>query len=411
LKILFVVGSFPLLSETFILNQITGLLRRGHDVHIHALSRAEAGVVHPDVAAHRLLERTTFAHDLPRSRLLRPLEAVRLAAGSLRARNVPALAKTLDVFRFGQRALSLRLLYDALPLLGSPPYDVIHCHFGMNGVRGVALRAAGVLEGRIVTSFHGGDVNKNREGRRRQYEPLFRDCDLFTTNTVYTMERAESLGCPREKIALLPVGVDLSRYRPDEGGDIRTGGEILLTVGRLVEKKGHAYSIRAFARVLESHPDLHYRIAGEGPLRGELESQARELGIAEHVDFLGGVTQDQVPELLAECDVFVLPSVTAADGDREGQALVLQEAQAMMKPVVSTLHNGIPEGVRDSETGFLVPEKDPDALAEKLIFLLDHPATRREMGRRGRRLVESQFDIEKLNDRLVELYTRLLERP
>ncbi len=115
----------------------------------------------------------------------------------------------------------------------------------------------------------------------------------------------------------------------------------------------------------------------------------------------------QVAELYRSSHLFLLPSVTAGDGDMEGQGLVLQEAQAAGLPVVSTRHNGIPEGVRDGETGFLVPERDPAALAERLTYLVEHPEVWPAMGHAGRALVEAEFDIEILNDHLVDIYRSL----
>jgi colanic acid/amylovoran biosynthesis glycosyltransferase len=120
------------------------------------------------------------------------------------------------------------------------------------------------------------------------------------------------------------------------------------------------------------------------------------------------MTQDEVRELYADSHIFILSSVTAANGDREGQGLVLQEAQAMGLPVLSTLHNGIPDGVLDGESGFLVPEKDADALAEKLTYLIENPENWPEMGLAGRKFVEERYDINKLNDRLVKIYEQIL---
>jgi colanic acid/amylovoran biosynthesis glycosyltransferase len=113
-------------------------------------------------------------------------------------------------------------------------------------------------------------------------------------------------------------------------------------------------------------------------------------------------------KLFQEADIFVLTSVKATDGDMEGQGLVLQEAQAVGLPVLSTLHNGIPEGVIDGKSGFLVPERDVDALTERLQYLIEHPELWPEMGRCGRKFVEVKYDIKMLNSKLVRIYDALL---
>ena len=128
-----------------------------------------------------------------------------------------------------------------------------------------------------------------------------------------------------------------------------------------------------------------------------------------YVKFLGAVEQNEVLNLYQKAHIFILPSVTASNGDREGQALVLQEAQATGLPVVSTLHNGIPEGVLDGKSGFLVPERDVNALAERLNYLIEHPELWPKMGFAGRKFVEEKYDIKKLTQQLVEIYQNLIK--
>jgi colanic acid/amylovoran biosynthesis glycosyltransferase len=141
--------------------------------------------------------------------------------------------------------------------------------------------------------------------------------------------------------------------------------------------------------------------------RGRLHALIQELGLEASIELLGARDSNEVREYLDNSDIFVLPSVTAGNGDTEGFGIVNVEAQAAGIPVVSTNHNGIPEGVDVNRSAFLVPERDPVALAERLKFLMDHPERWPEMGRAGRRFVEQRFDIEKLNDELIDLYAQL----
>lgn len=182
----------------------------------------------------------------------------------------------------------------------------------------------------------------------------------------------------------------------------------MITVGRLVEKKGIEYAIASVAKVAKKYPNILYRIVGDGALRASLEAQILELGISDCVQLLGWMTQEQVRQLYTDSHIFILSSVTAANGDREGQGLVLQEAQAMGLPVLSTLHNGIPEGVLDRKSGFLVPERDADALAEKLSYLIENPEVWPAMGKAGREYVEERYNIKHLNEQLIELYQNLI---
>jgi colanic acid/amylovoran biosynthesis glycosyltransferase len=160
---------------------------------------------------------------------------------------------------------------------------------------------------------------------------------------------------------------------------------------------------------LKKYPYIEYKIAGDGHLKNALQKLIEDLKVSNNVKLLGWQRQDQVIELLRESDILLAPSVTSQNGDREGIPVAIVEALAGGLPVLSTLHSGISEAVQNGESGFLVPERDADALAEKLEYLIEHSELWPEMGRKGRSYVEEHYDIEKLNDRLVEIYQRLLE--
>ncbi len=408
MKIAFIVSAFPTLSETFILNQITGLIDRGHEVDIFAGYNPNEEKTHPAVEKYQLMEHVYY-FNMPVNKIKRVLKGVGLLV--MNFRKAPArLLRTLNVFKYGKDALSLRLLYAVIPFLGKEQkYDIIHCHFGPNGSLGVLLYEIGAVKGKIITTFHGYDVNVIKQND--PYSHLFRLGHLFTVNTNFTKEKAIELGGPPEKILKLPVGLPLDTFHFKQRV-IQPGNDIkILTVARLVEKKGLEYSIRAVAKIVGEHPDwsIRYLIAGSGPLEGKLKSLISELEIGNRVKLLGPCTQNEIKKLYQESHIFILSSVTAENGDREGQALVLQEAQAVGLPVLSTLHNGIPEGILDGKSGFLVPERDVDALAERLEYLIEHPEIWPEMGKAGRKFVEEHYDINKLNNRLVEIYQKLLD--
>jgi len=408
MRIAFIVGIFPALSETFILNQITGLIDRGHEVDIYARRPGDTSKIHPEVHKYKLLQRTSYDVSIPHNLFKRFLKAVWLIIANFHKAPFVIL-RCLNVFKYRRQSLSLRLLYMVLPYIGKKPYDIIHCHFGPCGISGMMLRDIGAIKGKLITSFHGYDVNTvpNINGTDF-YKSLFAKCELYTVNTRFTADKAIALGCPKEKIIRLPVGFKIYKYcfKPR---NISPGDTIkILTVARLVEKKGIEFSVRAVANVTKNYPNLEYHIVGDGPLRKSIEMLIEQLGVQDKVNLIGWRTQDEIRNLYLDAHIFVLSSVTASDGDKEGQGLVIQEAQASGLPVISTLHNGIPEGVLDGKSGFLVPERDVDALAERLVHLIEHPEIWPKMGRAGRAYVEANYDIDKLNDRLVEIYTRFL---
>jgi colanic acid/amylovoran biosynthesis glycosyltransferase len=309
-------------------------------------------------------------------------------------------------------AASLRLLYASTPhtLKRRKVYDIAHCHFGQNGILALALRELDLLHARrIITTFHGHDVYVDvPRFSSKLRRLLFENGNAFTVNSSYTLDNVIALGGRKQDICKLPVGLDVDKFEFQPS--VRNSGEPvrILTVGRLVEKKGIEYAIRAIAQLKDDF-DVMYRIVGGGPLRKQLEQLVGQLGIADDVTFLGALPQAAVREQYQWAHLFTLPSVTASDGDREGQGLVLQEAQVCGLPVVTTRHNGLPDGVKEGESAILVPERDTDALANALQTLVRQESSWPEMGRAGRTFVEENYDIEVLNDRLVSLYRDLLD--
>ena len=410
MRIAVIVNDFPTLCETFIQNEVTGMIEAGHEVDVLAHTSREAGEDHPDVARYRLRDRVHLLLRPPPSAVARIAQGARLMLRSL-PRHPGPLLRSLDVFRHGRKALSLQLLHLLASFAPRGPYDLIHAQFGPNGELAVLLRHLGLHRGPIVVSFHGFDASRwvvtHGPGC---YEKLFSEDVLVMPVSGYLAGRLEKLGCPSEKIQIHHTGVKLEEFplaerEPAVGGPVK-----LLSIGRFVEKKGLEYGIRAVARVRRERPDrkIVYRIVGDGELAGDLMRLIERLGLNDCVELLGPRSHREIPSLLRESDVFLLPSVRSAEGDEEGIPVSLMEAMATGLPVVSTLHAGIPELVEEGVSGFLAPERDEETLARRIIDLVDHPERWPEMGRQGRRKVEAEHDSDVLNDRLEATYLRLL---
>mgnify|MGYP001799902610 CR=1 FL=1 len=408
MKVAFLLRKFPVLSETFILDQIVGLIEQGVQVDVYALFRGDDRQIHPLVESYHLLDRTRFPKvACSSSAVLRLVRAPRLFWLSDTA-SLWFQIKSLNGFKYKQQALFLNLLYLTSIFNGNQSYDIIHCHFGMYGLLGVDLRDLGLIHGKVVTSFHGMDIHVYpKQHGPHVYRRLFEQGDLFTVNSAFTKNCLIKLGCPENKIAKLPVGLRTELY--GTGHRRHTDHVVqLLTVARLIEKKGVEYGIRAVCRLHKQFPAICYTIVGEGPLRDSLTQLIHELHATDYIHLVGTCNQEELRQRYARTDIFLLPSVTAANGDMEGQGLVLQEAQASGVPVVSTWHNGIPEGILADRSGFLVPERDIEALAERLAYLVTHPKRRQQMGDVGRAFVQRCFDVRHLNHQLLALYTELL---
>jgi colanic acid/amylovoran biosynthesis glycosyltransferase len=411
MKINVYVSAFPVLSETFILNQITGLIDRGHEVHIVAGRAGETDVVHADVKAYNLMDRLSFSGDsyrlMPVNKAARLIKALRMFVFS---NTVPRmlLLRALNIFRYGKDALTLNLFYRAFHERQKRfDADIAHCHFGQNGELVARLKHLGATRAAVVTTFHGHDLSRDLTATaRNHYRYVFEVGSLCLPVSAHWQQKLESSGCRPERIQVHRMGIDTQGLA--DAREARPAWLSLLSVARFVEKKGLTYAISAFARVAGRFPEARYSIIGDGPLRDELLAQVQAAGLQDRVQLLAPMDGDGVRQALATAGLFLLPSVTAADGDKEGIPVVLMEAMACGLPVVSTFHSGIPELVDDRLTGFLVPERDVNSLAECLTKLLSDAQLAQQMGAAGRLKIRQEFDITMLNDRLVELFEAVL---
>lgn len=366
MRIAFLLERFPVLSETFVTTQMRGLQRAGHAIDVVAQERPRAGEpVHDEVARSALVDRTHYAD-------------VRLTPDSL----------------------------DPVPSIPLAPghHDVLHAHFGPSARRFVFAR--GQADAPLVVTFHGYDFSAEPCARgRAMYETLFATADLVTFNCEHARLALDTLGCPAHKLVRLrmPVVVDEFAFRARR---LRHREVVrILTVGRLVEKKGHVDALRAIAEAARVVP-LRYDVVGGGPLAERLAALVRELRLERVVRLHGARDSTHVRRLLDGAHLFLLASAEAADGDSEGTPVALLEAQACGLPVVSTLHAGIPEVVVDGCSGLLVPEHDPRALADALLRLMRDNASWPALGARGRAHVEQRFDVVPCTRTLLGVYAR-----
>ena len=403
--------SKPWLIDILGIGSLSSVLKQnGHEVDIFAQFNPGEEKVHQDIETYHLMER--IRTNIPSSKLMCVFKALYLLIMSFHKAPL-AILKSLNLFRYGKKALSLRIFYTILAFIGKKDtYDIIHCHFGPNGIIGVLLKESGI-NGKIVTTFHAHDISAFIASRGANvYHELFAKGDLFMPICNHGRSRLIELGCNEDKLTIHHMGINLRKFSFRGRRTQRDDTVNIVTVGRLVEKKGIGYAIRAVASIIHAHPDLdiRYRIAGDGPLKTKLQVLVSELNAEEQIRLLGWLEGNEVKRLMIDSDIFVLPSVTSQGGDTEGIPVVLMEALAMGIPVISTYHSGIPELIQDGKSGFLVPERDADALAEKLQHLIRHPELWSEMGRFGRKFVEENYDIKRLNQQLAEIYQGCLAR-
>lgn len=401
MRIAVLVFHFPSLSQTFVLNQIAGLIERGHEVDVYAREPDPGSTVHPDVEKYQLIERTTYI-DIPKKRAARWKPALRIIARRLFTHPRMVLG-ALNSRRFGAAARSLVLLFVADAFMGRD-YDVLYCQFGENGNYGAMLKSLG-FRFKLVTQFHGYDIRMGLEKGGQIYRDLFRTVDAVLSISDYNRKNLLNFGLESEKIIHHPVGIDLRKFEDrwkGWSGSVPSRVKIL-TVARLQKEKALHLGIEAIAHVIQANPglEIEYNIIGGGPLETELRKLVEDLKLDGVVRFLGGKKQTEVIAALQENHIFLLPSVA------EALPVVIMEALAAGLPVLATKVGSVHELVIDGRNGFVVPPNDVNALVEKLGLMVSSPGQWREWGRMGREHIRANYDVNLLNDRLVELFERL----
>jgi glycosyltransferase involved in cell wall biosynthesis len=300
------------------------------------------------------------------------------------------------------RLLALQRLFE------SEPFDLVHAQFGYVGHLCVPV-LSWFKSLPLIVSFRGQDASALPLKLPGLYAPLFRRGNLFLARSEAMRRDLLAIGCPPEKVRVHHSGIDLAqfpyreRHVPDESEPLR-----ILFVGRLIAKKGVLDAVAAFAEARRHHPNIQLRIIGEGPLREQIAREAAERNSAAAILLLGPKFHAEVASEMAAAHIFLLPSRTAPDGDKEGIPNALMEAMASGLPVLSTRHAGIPECVADGVSGLLVPEGDVQALAERLQWLIQNPQRWADMGRAARAKIAAEFNRDIQAQRLISIYKEVL---
>lgn len=328
-----------------------------------------------------------------------------------------------EVLALQDLAPHMRLLPAAWHMMSASPHpylyslgerrpDLIHAHFGVEGV--YALPLAARLGVKLVTTFHGFDATLGSMGlvsnpAWARYAlsrgTLAKRGAVFLAASKFLRDKLLALDFPPERVLVHYIGVDTRSIIPRS---IAQEEPVILHVARLEEVKGTEWAIRAFAQVAAQTPTAQLVIIGDGALRKKLRKLARETGFADRISFLGARPHAEVLEWIGRSAMVVLPSVRTQSGREEGLGLVALEAASSAVPAIGTRVGGIPEAIAEGETGFLVPERDVESLAIAMGTLLANPPLRQRMGAAARSRVERFFDIRRQTAYLEDIYDAVL---
>ena len=305
------------------------------------------------------------------------------------------------------RSFDVRWLLTILSLIKKRKIILIHAHeFAMNVYGSMASAMTGIP---IITTVHGKNYYWEKWRRRLAYRFASKQSTMVAVSEDIKKFLNEKVGIKNGRIITIYNGINTDAYYPDNElrGRIRkefginSMQPVIGTVGSLSPVKGHTYLLKAAAIVTKTFPDAVFLVAGGGELLGQLQIEASQLGIEKKLIFLG--PREDIRALLQDVDIFILPSLS------EGLPLSVLEAMACAKPVVATNVGGIPEVIMDGQTGFSVPPRNPEALAEKILLLLKNKSFAEKFGRAGNERVRKEFTFENTWIKYQKLYEKCLE--
>jgi glycosyltransferase involved in cell wall biosynthesis len=387
LKILYILDVFPNLSESFIVNEIVELLKSGVDIEIFSYLRPKNEPTHVELNQYGLPQRVhyytkNYAMDYTR------------ALSCLSRKPVPFLKTLSYPFSFKEKIYLFPFITRIDNELEKTfKADLIHAHFATRPTT-IAMSIAKIANVPFSFTAHAYDIFTNSNTALIKRE--IREAGGVVTISNYNKNYMIKLGADPDKVRVVHCGVNVEKFKPRRDGKAKRDSLVILTVARLVEKKGIEFLLRAAGQMLQEmeKPSIILKIVGSGPEEIKLRGLAKELGILKQVEFLGDVTDEELTDLYNSSEIFALPCIVAQNKDRDGIPVALMEAMSMELPVISTHVSGIPELVTNGKEGYLVPQKDIKSIAKAINNLIINPDLRRKMGVNARKKIEREFNIK-----------------
>lgn len=301
-------------------------------------------------------------------------------------------------------------------LLGED-FDIIHAHLPTPWSADWSAIVAKAKGRPLVLTYHNDIVGKGFESRvaglynLTGLQLLLKAASMIIITQPNYIESSNYLKSYKNKAQIVPIGVDIDRFRPEGKGESEPepkGCKVLFFLGVLDKfhrYKGLDYLLQAMAMVKEQKPNVKLVVGGSGELQGHYADLAVRLGLSRNVEFPGSISEEELPECYNHCDAFILPSVSS---DQEGFGIVLLEAMACAKPVISTEIVGVAEDVKRFDAGRIVQPRDAGALARAILEILGNKEEADEMGQRGRRLVEEKYTWKKVGRDVLRIYEELM---
>ena len=293
-------------------------------------------------------------------------------------------------------------------------FDIVHAHYGFNSEVYFELKNCSWLENsKLLATFHGHDMKSSSLNKNRiRYKRLFDEDTMLTTNNEYGISLLQKIRSNYKNIKILPVSLDTNYFYPSLISQLSHQKTIILFCGRLIPVKAPTLIVE-IANILvnfEKITNLKFVLIGSGPEEIKVNELIRKYKLEAYIDLKGALNQDDVIYEMRKASIFVLPGITENNGRAETQGLVIQEAQAIGLPVIVSNAGGMKYGLIDLETGYILPEGDINAFAQRIKKLILDPQLADNLGKKGRHYVVENFDSKILGNRLLEIYKELLSK-
>jgi glycosyltransferase involved in cell wall biosynthesis len=281
--------------------------------------------------------------------------------------------------------------------------DVIHVQWPIpNGLGALFLKIFNNIP--FINTIHGEEVYLSKRYHTTfALKILVRNSFKTITNSSQTLKVSLKNGLKKDKLEIIPFGVDTNIFRPYNGLKDETMFQIL-SIGYLIERKGFEYLIKSIKEVLKIQDNVKLKIVGTGPLENQIRTQIKELKLERNIEIIGNVSDEELLNLYNSSDIFVLPSVVDSQGNTEGLGVVLLEAMACKIPVIASNIGGIPDIVHDKVNGILVPQKDVLELSNAINELIKHEEYRKSLALNGYEMVKGHFSWEQIAKDYIEIY-------
>ena len=405
--IVFKISKYPLLSETFISSQIITAINCGFNVKIivrelldFEKSKQLELIEQFNIAGKIVIE----DYNIPKNKICRLLKWLFLLVINLND------LKYIVSFYRSKKYLSPDWLFQLVFYKRYANASIFHVQYGTNKDPIDFLKKIGFIKSSLIVSFHGHDAFFPIHSviqKKGYYDNLFYSVDAIVANTPFLAKQIEGLGCPNKVLKTIPVGVDTSFFKPKKDAQKESKTLKLITVGRLSPIKGHIYALEVIKNLKDRDFDIYFRIVGEGPEKLRLEQYIQANDLSNYVTLEGRKSRSEIRDLFWQSDLFLFTSVSMKYGRSETQGLATIEANACGLPAIVFDSGGVKYTVNNNETGYIVPEYDVEAMAQKIIELKRNIGQIVKMGLKAVEFVNEYYSHDFIEKKWKVLYERL----